>query len=77
MRRLIFSTSLVSPASLMLHPIVIFAAYLLPFRNLTIWLAYSLREPLERVLGWRITHGAGEQGEQDFSITAINGLRAT
>jgi hypothetical protein len=69
MRRLVFSTSLVSPASLMLHLIVIFVVYLLPFRNLTISLAYSLHEPLELVVGWRIAHGAGKQGEQDFSIT--------
>ncbi|KAJ7792467.1 hypothetical protein B0H14DRAFT_2930869 [Mycena olivaceomarginata] len=34
-------------------------ATLVPFHKLTGWLAYSLREPLEKILGWKFVEQAG------------------
>ncbi|KAJ6449751.1 DUF1688-domain-containing protein [Mycena sanguinolenta] len=39
---------------------------LVPFHKLTGWLAYSLREPLERVLGWRIKDGDLQTGLPEY-----------
>ncbi|KAJ6469199.1 hypothetical protein C8R47DRAFT_1150716 [Mycena vitilis] len=39
---------------------------LVPFHKLTGWLAYSLREPLERVLGWRIEGGDLQTGLPEY-----------
>ncbi|KAK7025257.1 hypothetical protein R3P38DRAFT_2953568 [Favolaschia claudopus] len=39
---------------------------LVPFHKLTGWLAYSLREPLERILGWRIKDGDLQTGLPEY-----------
>ncbi|KAF8202065.1 DUF1688-domain-containing protein [Mycena galopus ATCC 62051] len=39
---------------------------LVPFHKLTGWLAYSLREPLERILGWRIKDGELQTGLPEY-----------
>ncbi|KAJ7179769.1 DUF1688-domain-containing protein [Mycena filopes] len=39
---------------------------LVPFHKLTGWLAYSLREPLERVLGWTIRDGDLQTGLPEY-----------
>ncbi|KAF7342239.1 hypothetical protein MVEN_01811900 [Mycena venus] len=41
-------------------------ASLVPFHKLTGWLAYSLREPLERILGWRIKDGDLQTGLPEY-----------